>query len=91
MDRSKCLLNRQYSVNKNITFVLGLVLRNYSKIYIVVKETADCMRHLSEIIKSTKSFPLRINLYLIHAYQKSITHTETMQKISIFVYQCIIC
>lgn len=64
MHRSKCLLNGQYSVNQNIRFktpAIGSVLHNFRKIYIVIKEITNCMRHLSEIMKNTKSSISKIN------------------------------
>ena len=43
------------------------------------------------IKKEIKYYHLRMMLYLDHVYQKSITHLQTMEKISILLCQYVIC
>ena len=64
-------------------------LCNYNDAYIVAKFG----KKLNALIMPTeemKTQPSKTMLHLGHEYQKSITHSQTMQKILILLFGCII-
>ena len=83
----------QYSVKESITFKTSMLrqcLRDYSGGYIVVKGLIT-LEGRDKNKSANKNLIFKIMLHLGHAYQKSITHLLTMQKILILSCQCIIC
>ena len=83
---------RFFSDNKKITFKTSMLrsdLCDYSDVYIVVKGRIIATG-TNAANKSNKKLTLRIMLCLDHAYQKLITHSQTMQKILILLCRWII-
>ena len=83
------LSSGQYSVNKNVRFNISGLRSNlcdYSNAYIAVEETVTVEGDNDAIKRNTK-LTFKNNTLFRYAYQKSITHLWTMQKILLLLCQ----